>query len=41
MTGFETGLTGGLGLLIVIIAALAVILYLVPRPPWTSPLRGC
>jgi uncharacterized protein YqfA (UPF0365 family) len=36
MTGLETGLTGGLGLLIVLIAALAVILYLVPIPLWIA-----
>jgi uncharacterized protein YqfA (UPF0365 family) len=32
----DTGLTGGLGLLIVVIAALAVILYLVPIPLWIA-----
>src|SRR3989337_2192998 len=36
MTGLETGLTGGLGLLIVVIAALALILYLVPIPLWIA-----
>ncbi len=36
MTGLETGLTGGFGLLIVVIAALAVILYLVPIPLWIA-----
>ncbi|HZM34050.1 MAG TPA: flotillin-like protein FloA [Burkholderiales bacterium] len=36
MTGLETGLTGGLGLLILVIAALAVILYLVPIPLWIA-----
>jgi len=36
MTGLETGLTGGLGLLIVVIAALALVLYLVPIPLWIA-----
>jgi len=36
MTGLETGLTGGFGLLILVIAALAVILYLVPIPLWIA-----
>jgi uncharacterized protein YqfA (UPF0365 family) len=36
MTGLETSLTGGFGLLIVVIAALAVILYLVPIPLWIA-----
>jgi len=36
MTGLETGLTGGFGLLVVIVAALAAILYLVPIPLWVA-----
>jgi uncharacterized protein YqfA (UPF0365 family) len=36
MTGLETSLTGGFGLLILVIAALAVILYLVPIPLWIA-----
>ena len=36
MTGFETGLTGAFGLLIVIVAGLAVLLYLVPVPLWIA-----
>ena len=36
MTEIATGLTGGLGLLIVIVAGLAFILYLVPIPLWIA-----
>ena len=36
MTGLETGLTGGFGLLIAIIAGLALVLYLVPIPLWIA-----
>jgi uncharacterized protein YqfA (UPF0365 family) len=36
MFGTETGLVGGLGLLIVVVAALVVVLYLVPLPLWIA-----
>ncbi len=36
MTGFETGLTGGMGLLILVVAGLALVLYLVPIPLWIA-----
>ncbi|MDH3288206.1 MAG: flotillin-like protein FloA [Betaproteobacteria bacterium] len=38
MTGIETGLglTGGFGLLIVVVAGLAIVLYLVPIPLWIA-----
>jgi uncharacterized protein YqfA (UPF0365 family) len=36
MFGTETGLVGGLGLLIVVVLALVVILYLVPLPLWIA-----
>jgi uncharacterized protein YqfA (UPF0365 family) len=36
MTGIETGLTGGLGLLILLVAALVLVLYLVPIPLWIA-----
>ncbi|HSG77560.1 MAG TPA: flotillin-like protein FloA [Burkholderiales bacterium] len=36
MTGLETSLTGGLGLLILLVAGLALLLYLVPVPLWIA-----
>ncbi len=36
MTGIETGLTGGFGLLILVLAGLVFILYLVPIPLWIA-----
>ncbi len=36
MIGIESGLVGGFGLLIVVIAVLAVVLYLVPVPLWIA-----
>jgi len=36
MTGLEGGLTGGLGLLILLVAGLALVLYLVPVPLWIA-----
>ncbi len=36
MTGLEGGLTGGLGLLILLVAGLALLLYLVPVPLWIA-----
>jgi uncharacterized protein YqfA (UPF0365 family) len=36
MIGFEGGLVGGFGLLILIIAVLALVLYLVPVPLWIA-----
>jgi uncharacterized protein YqfA (UPF0365 family) len=36
MFGFEGGLVGGFGLLILVVAALAVVLYLVPVPLWIA-----
>src|SRR3970282_567006 len=36
MTGIETGLTGGLGLLILVVAGLAIVLFLVPIPLWVA-----
>jgi uncharacterized protein YqfA (UPF0365 family) len=36
MTGLETGLTGGMGLLILVVAGLALVLYLVPVPLWIA-----
>ncbi len=36
MTGLETGLTGGIGLLIIVVAGLALVLYLVPIPLWIA-----
>jgi uncharacterized protein YqfA (UPF0365 family) len=36
MTGFETGLTGGFVLLLVLLVGLAFILYLVPIPLWIA-----
>jgi uncharacterized protein YqfA (UPF0365 family) len=36
MTGFETGLTGAFGLIIAVIAVLAIVLYLVPVPLWIA-----
>jgi uncharacterized protein YqfA (UPF0365 family) len=36
MTGLETGLTGGFGLLILLVAGLALVLYLVPVPLWIA-----
>jgi len=36
MTGIETGLTGGLALLILIVVGLAFILYFVPLPLWIA-----
>src|ERR671913_376756 len=36
MTGFETGLTGGVALLILIVVGLLFILYLVPIPLWIA-----
>ena len=36
MFGTETGLVGGLGLLIVVVVALVVVLYLVPLPLWIA-----
>ena len=36
MSGFETGITGGLGLLIIVVVALFLLLYLVPIPLWIA-----
>jgi uncharacterized protein YqfA (UPF0365 family) len=36
MIGFESGLVGGFGLLILVIAVLALVLYLVPVPLWIA-----
>ncbi|MDH4173474.1 MAG: flotillin-like protein FloA [Betaproteobacteria bacterium] len=36
MTGLETSLTGGFGLLILVVAVLALVLYLVPVPLWIA-----
>ncbi len=36
MTGLEGGLTGGLGLLVLLVAGLALLLYLVPVPLWIA-----
>ena len=36
MTGFETGLTGAFGVMIAVIAGLALLLYLVPVPLWIA-----
>jgi uncharacterized protein YqfA (UPF0365 family) len=36
MTGLATGLTGGLGILIIIVGALFLLLYLVPIPLWIA-----
>ncbi len=36
MTGIEGGLVGGFGLIIMIVAALALVLYLVPVPLWIA-----
>jgi uncharacterized protein YqfA (UPF0365 family) len=36
MTGLETGLTGGFGLLIMLVAGLVLVLYLVPIPLWIA-----
>jgi uncharacterized protein YqfA (UPF0365 family) len=36
MTGIETGITGALGLLILIVAGLGLLLYLVPIPLWVA-----
>jgi uncharacterized protein YqfA (UPF0365 family) len=36
MFNFETGVAGGFGLLILVVAALVVILYLVPLPLWIA-----
>ena len=36
MTWFDTGLTGGFGLLILLVAGLVLILYLVPIPLWIA-----
>ena len=36
MTGIATGLTGGLGLLVLVVAGLAFLLYLVPIPLWIA-----
>jgi uncharacterized protein YqfA (UPF0365 family) len=36
MFGTETGLVGGIGLLIVVVVALIIILYLVPLPLWIA-----
>ena len=36
MTGFEGGLVGGFGLIIMVIAGLALVLYLVPVPLWIA-----
>jgi uncharacterized protein YqfA (UPF0365 family) len=36
MFNFETGVAGGFGLLILVVAALVVILYLVPLPVWIA-----
>src|SRR3989337_1158552 len=36
MTGIETGITGGLGLLILVVAGLVFLLYLVPIPLWIA-----
>jgi len=36
MTGLETGLTGGFGLLILLVAGLVLVLYLVPIPLWIA-----
>jgi uncharacterized protein YqfA (UPF0365 family) len=36
MTGLETSLTGGFGLLILLVAGLALLLYLVPFPLWIA-----
>lgn len=36
MTGLETSLTGGIGLLILLVAGLALVLYLVPFPLWIA-----
>ncbi|MGH8639436.1 MAG: flotillin-like FloA family protein, partial [Burkholderiales bacterium] len=36
MTWLDTGLTGGFGLLILLVAGLVLILYLVPIPLWIA-----
>src|SRR3989304_3196145 len=36
MTGIETGITGGFGLLILVVAGLIFLLYLVPIPLWIA-----
>jgi uncharacterized protein YqfA (UPF0365 family) len=36
MTGFETGLTGALGVVIALVVGLAFVLYLVPVPLWIA-----
>ena len=36
MTGIETGITGGFGLLILVVAGLVFLLYLVPIPLWIA-----
>ena len=36
MIGIEGGLVGGFGLIILIVAALAFVLYLVPVPLWIA-----
>lgn len=36
MSGLESSLTGGLGLLIMLVAGLTFLLYLVPIPLWIA-----
>ena len=36
MTGLETGITGGLGILIIVVVAIFLLLYLVPIPLWIA-----
>jgi uncharacterized protein YqfA (UPF0365 family) len=36
MTGLETGITGGLGILIIVVIAIFLLLYLVPIPLWVA-----
>ena len=36
MTGIETGLTGAMGILVMVVAGLVLVLYLVPIPLWVA-----
>jgi uncharacterized protein YqfA (UPF0365 family) len=36
MTGLDTGITGGLGILIIVVVAIFLLLYLVPIPLWIA-----